>query len=228
MLDLAEHFPTAPTKRRADGVYHALKKAILLRERQPGDTLLEQDLANEMNCSQGTVREALLLLQLDGLVTRRGYRGTAVSRTSAEEAALLAKVRIGIETDAAGRAAIAASPADFDALRSVVAAMAEYEAVGDTYALSALDNRFHGTIIRLAKLTAVEPILTRCMLHIHRHTLGNPQRQQQANENAAEQHDALLRALETQDADKAQAAARRHIEGVIQRWSPDVWKQMKS
>lgn len=228
MLELAEPFLPAQTKRRVDSVYHALKRAILLREKQPDDMLLEQDLANEMNCSQGTVREALLLLQHDGLVTRRGYRGTVVSRTSAEEAALLARVRINIETDAAGRAAAAASPEDFEELRAVVAAMAECEAGGDTYALSALDHRFHGTIIRLAGLTSVEPILMRCMLHIHRHTLSNPLRQQLANENAVEQHDALLKGLETQDVDKAEAAARHHIEGVIRHWSPDIWKIMTS
>ena len=227
MLEIVDPLPSAQSKRRADTVYHALKRAILLRERQAGDALLEQDVANEMNCSQGTVREALLLLQHDGLVTRRGYRGTVVSHTSADEAALLARVRIDIEVNAAARAVAAASYADYEALHAVVAAMAEHETVGDTYALSELDHRFHGTIIRMASLEAVEPILTRCMLHMHRHTVGNPQRQQLGNENASEEHAALLRELESRDTGRAQAAARHHIEGVIRRWSPDVWKIMK-
>ena len=228
MLELAEPLVPAQSKRRADYVYHALKRAILLRERQPGDALLEQDVANEMSCSQGTVREALMRLQHDGLVTRRGYRGTFVSNTSAEEAAMLAAVRIRIEMFAAARAA-ASSGSDFDELHATVAAMREREAVGDTYALSELDHRFHGLVLSAASLEAVEPILTRCMLHMHRHTVGNPLRRRQVrSRNAAEAHDALLRELETGDVGRAQAAARDHIEGVIRRWSPDVWKIMVS
>lgn len=228
MLELAERLPSAQTKRRADNVYHTLKRAILLRERQPGDILLEQDLANEMNCSQGTVREALMRLQHDGLVTRRGYRGTMVSSTSTDEAALLATVRIRIEMNAAARAA-SASPGGLEELNVIVNSMRESEAIGDTYGLSELDHRFHGLILRAASLEAVEPILTRCMLHMHRHTVGNPLRRDQPyGDKAADAHDALLSELETGNVEKAQAAARRHIESVIRRWSPDIWKLMPS
>jgi DNA-binding GntR family transcriptional regulator len=228
MLDVAEPFVAAPTKRRADSVYHALKRAILLRERPPGDTLLEQDLASEMNCSQGTVREALMRLQQDGLVTRRGYRGTFVSHTSADEAAVLATVRIRIEVAAAARAA-GSSGCAFDELHAAVSAMREHERAGDTYTLSELDHRFHGLILRAASLEAVEPILTRCMLHIHRHTVGNPLRRTQVEgEMASEAHHALLNELESGDVERAQAATRDHIEGVIRRWSPDVWRIMVS
>jgi len=228
MLELAEPAPL-PTKRRSDSIYHALKRAILLRETQPGDMLLEQDLAGEMNCAQGTVREALMRLQHDGLVTRRGYRGTVVSDTSAEEAALLTTVRIRIEMNAAARAAASATREDFEELKAVVAAMREREAVGDTYGLSELDHHFHGVVLRAANLEAVEPILTRCLLHIHRHTVGNPSRRGQSRrENASEAHDALLKVLETRNVERSQSAICAHIESVIRRWSPDIWKIMSS
>jgi DNA-binding GntR family transcriptional regulator len=227
MLELAEPLASAQSKRRADTVYHALKRAILLRERLPGETLLEQDLANEMNCSQGTVREALMRLQNDGLVTRRGYRGTVVSDTSADEAALLAAVRIRIETNAAERAACSGTRADFDELDAIVALMRDCEAAGDAYGLSELDQRFHAVILRAAALQALEPILTRCMLHIHRHTVGNPvARGLSRYENASGAHESFVKILHLRNADKSHAAMRDHIEGVIKQWSPAVWKIM--
>jgi GntR family transcriptional regulator, rspAB operon transcriptional repressor len=227
MLDIAEPSPTMQPKRRADGVYHVLKRAILLRERLPGDMLLEQDLAQEMSCSQGTVREALMRLSQDGLVTRRGYRGTIVSQTTAEEAALLAAVRIRIETQAASRAAAAAGPGDFDEPHAIVAAMRESESARDTYALSELDHQFHGWALRMAGLQSVEPILTRCMLHLHRHTVGNPERRTELrNDIASDAHERLLGEIRTGDAARVETAARDHIEAVIRRWSPDVWKLM--
>ncbi|MGH6924872.1 MAG: GntR family transcriptional regulator [Propylenella sp.] len=225
MLELAEPLASQQSKRRADNVYHALKRAILLRERLPGDALLEQDLAGEMNCSQGTIREALMRLQGDGLVTRRGYRGTVVSDTSADEAALLTAIRIRIETMSAERAACSAAQADFEELEIIVSLMRDYEAAGEIYGLSELDHRFHAVILRAAALEAVEPILTRCMLHIHRHTMGNPLRRGRSQyENASVAHEALLKAIESRSVDKSRAAMRDHIESVLKRWSPAVWK----
>ena len=65
--------------RKADAAYHAVRRSILLGHFQPGEMLLEQRIAERLNCSQGTVREALLRLEQDGLVSRRGYQGTVVS-----------------------------------------------------------------------------------------------------------------------------------------------------
>ncbi|HFA59489.1 MAG TPA: GntR family transcriptional regulator, partial [Rhodospirillales bacterium] len=85
---LADGITTPPLPRKSSAVYHALRRAILLHRVPPGQMLLEQQIASTMGCSQGTVREALLRLEQDGLVERRGYRGTCVSDTSEAEAAL--------------------------------------------------------------------------------------------------------------------------------------------
>ena len=221
--------PRLADKRRSESVYRAVKRAILLRDHKPGDALLEQDLANGMNCSQGTVREALMRLEQDGLVARRGYRGTVVLATSADEAALLAVVRIDIERTAAARVVASVRPGALDPLDGIVAAMREREAAGDTFAMSELDNEFHGTILRLAGLDGMLPILTRCMLHLHRHTVGNPDRRKRpSQEQAAAAHAVLVKALRSGDASVAKDAAREHIESVIRRWSPDVWGALAS
>ena len=44
----------------------------MLNELKPGAVLTELGLAHEIGCSQGTVREALLRLQEDGLVVAHG------------------------------------------------------------------------------------------------------------------------------------------------------------
>jgi DNA-binding GntR family transcriptional regulator len=220
--------PRLTNKRRSDSVYRTVKRAILLRDHSPGDALLEQDLAHGMNCSQGTVREALMRLEHDGLVARRGYRGTVVLATSADEAALLATVRINIEMNAAARMVAMARP-PLEALHNIVAAMREREAEGDTFAMSELDNEFHGAILKAAGFEAMLPILTRCMLHLHRHTVGNPDRRARPGQDrAAAAHAAFVQALRGGDANVAKAAAREHIESVIRRWSPDVWAALRS
>ncbi len=218
--------PGAPSlQRKSSAVYHAIRRAILLHRMAPGQTLLEQQIAATMRCSQGTVREALLRLEQDGLVERRGYRGTFVSDTSEAEAALMARVRIEIEARGARLAAERASEGDLLHLGDILAQMAAAEKRRDGYAMSELDRSFHLAILRLAGLSALEPILTRCSLHVHRFIYARgPQGTTPDNRrglpSGAELHRELLKVLESGDGAAAARAMRQHIERVIGSWAP--------
>lgn len=218
---------------KSNAVYHSVKRAILLRRIEPGQALLEQQIAAAMGCSQGPVREALLRLEQDGLVTRRGYHGTVVSTTSLEEAAQMARIRISLETESARRAAESCLDADFARFDAVIEQIAQAEARHDGYALSELDREFHLTIFQRARLATLEPILTRCALHVHRYTFGNgPVGATPDNRaglpSSADQHRAVRNALATRDPEIAARAMRDHIETIIGYWSPELLKLVRS
>jgi DNA-binding GntR family transcriptional regulator len=220
-------------QRKSNAVYHSVKRAILLRRIEPGQALLEQQIAGAMGCSQGTVREALLRLEQDGLVSRRGYHGTVVSTTSLEEAAQMARIRISLETESARRAAECCSDADFARFDIVIDRIAEAEVRHDGYALSELDREFHLAIFQRARLTTLEPILTRCALHVHRYTFGNgPVGVTPDNRtglpSSAEQHRMVRNALATRDPEIAARAMRDHIETIIGYWSPELLTLVRS
>ena len=222
-----------PKQRKSNAVYHSIKRAILLRRLEPAQALLEQQIAATMGCSQGTVREALLRLEQDGLVTRRGYRGTVVSTTSLEEAAQMARIRIGLETESARRAAAACTDEELTCWDGVIARMAAAEQVHDGYALSELDREFHLTIFHAAQLTTLEPILTRCALHLHRYTFGNgPKGATPDNRpglpSTVEQHRAVRDALATRDPATAAQAMQDHIETIIGFWSPQLLEAVRA
>ncbi len=222
---LADGSLPPPPPRKSSAVYHAIRRAILLHRMAPGQALLEQQIAATMGCSQGTVREALLRLEQDGLVERRGYRGTYVSDTSEAEAALMARVRIEIESRGARLAAARAGEGDFLHLGKILTEMAAAERRQDGYAMSELDRSFHLAVLRLAGLTALAPILTRCSLHVHRFIYARGPRgttpdNRRGLPSGAELHRELLAVLASGDGDAAAAAMRRHIERVIEGWAP--------
>jgi len=119
--------------KKGNSVYHALKRSILLRQLRPGDSLGEQHIARDLGCSQGTVREALLRLQEDGLVARRGYRGTVVSDTSPAEAAQMARIRIDIEKRGIRRAAQDFKEPELETLAGLMDQMEQAKRAGDQY-----------------------------------------------------------------------------------------------
>ena len=206
--------------RKGNAVYHVLKTAILLGDLEPGEAIGEQAVAARMGCSQGTVREALLRLQEDGLVQRHGYRGTFVSKTSIEEATEMAVIRIQLERTAIRRTAENYGAEEADRLADILERMEEASASGDPYALSELDRMFHLAMFEAAAMPILEPVLSRCALHMHRYTFAYGQNKHDTAPK--KDHQDILKALESGDGDTAADAVTRHIEAVLKRWSPQL------
>lgn len=85
---------TVTMKERA---YQELKKAILSGEYNSGDFLQEVNLAEKIGMSRTPVREALLLLEREGLVDIVANKGARVSQLSMNDAIYISQVRIALE-----------------------------------------------------------------------------------------------------------------------------------
>jgi len=66
-------------------VYEALLEMIVTLELPPGERLVESDLAGRLGVSKTPVREALAMLEADGLVEATPYRGASVRWLSMNE-----------------------------------------------------------------------------------------------------------------------------------------------
>ena len=194
-------------------VYRSIKQKILLNELAPETALTELGVAQEMGCSQGTVREALLRLQEDGLVIRAGRRGTTVTPLDADAANEMLALRRRIETRGAPRAAANVDAAAFARLQALQDEMDVAARRKDVYGLIELDTAFHMTIFRLADLSALEQILERCILHTHRQKLWAPRHLRPLAETAS-RHREIIAALRKGGRPLA-AALGRHIDTIV-------------
>jgi DNA-binding GntR family transcriptional regulator len=75
-----------PNSTLAENVAHALRHAIFAGEYLSGERLLELALAHDLHVSQNTVRDALRILEHDGLVVKRPRQGVRVRAFTADEA----------------------------------------------------------------------------------------------------------------------------------------------
>lgn len=110
----------------ADGIC----SAILSGEYQPGERIREVPLAAAYRVSRGPIREALRLLEQEGLVTFSPRRGAQVTELSIEEVEQLFDIRAALSTLAACNAAQNVKPAELQQLRSLVAEMQRCSAAG--------------------------------------------------------------------------------------------------
>ena len=213
--------------RKSDRAYRFIKRAIVLHELKPNQQLREQSLARQFECSQGTVREALLRLTDDGLVARHGYQGTFVTSTSLAEVSEMVRVRISIERRAARM--ICRRPLDDverTTLERLLAGMDSAHRESDFFRGSELDRAFHAEIARIAGLGLLSPVLQRCALHIHRFTLSSIEvpREFSQESGIGDEHRALLNALVPATEDQAEAAIVSHLQNVLRRWAPSIYE----
>jgi DNA-binding GntR family transcriptional regulator len=126
-----------------------LREAIQSGLLQPGERLGEEALAVSMRVSRGPIRDALILLEREGLVIKEHNRGAFVARLSHKDLDEVYSLRLALETLAIKLAIKHADPADLDEMQNVIESMKKYAAQGITEKLAAeLDIHFHEVIYR--------------------------------------------------------------------------------
>lgn len=138
----------SPSKR--DQVADVLREAILRGELTPGERIVESRIARQLGISQAPVREALALLERQGLVVKVNHRGAFVSRLHARELRDLFTLRSVLDAFSARLAAKKASESDIEHLRSLLARMRTAEKAGDLASLTESHLQLHEAIYRLS------------------------------------------------------------------------------
>jgi DNA-binding GntR family transcriptional regulator len=187
----------------AEEVYRRIR-ADIMSLRIPPDTRVSVDsLARELGVSQTPIREALSMLEANGLVSKRHFAGYATSpRMDRAQLDDLFEFRLLIEPHAARKAA--EGMADND-----MAALVSGETAPSHDAFADMDTEFHRLIAHGAGNHLIADSLAR--LHIHVHIFRSCFRSE-ITEEAVHEHNAIIAAIRGRDGAKAEAAMRRHIE----------------
>lgn len=125
-----------------------LRRAIVTGRLRPGMVLVETALAEQMNVSRAPIREAIQILEADGLVETVAYKGKRVKPLSVREVSETYEMRQVYEVMAVRR--IIAHGVDVTPLWEPCRDMEKAGAAGDRDSLIAADERFHRLLIELA------------------------------------------------------------------------------
>lgn len=139
----------------ADQVAGILRQRVLNGEMRPGTPLQEIPLAESLGVSRNTMREAMRILSLEGLLKRSMHRGIAVAQLSLQDVREIYHVRRVLEVSAV-HAAKTATP---ELLGELLAALEQYEkAVRARDWVSAVthDLHFHSLLIRFLRNRRLE------------------------------------------------------------------------
>ena len=129
-----------------ESVGEALRKALYDGRFQAGQSLSEAALAAEMGISRGPVREALLLLIQDGLVTHSPNRGFYVIQFTENDLKEICEVRLPLESTALTMARPNVSSGDLNKLTELKDKMIETHTAKEILLCGKFDMEFHSLI----------------------------------------------------------------------------------
>jgi DNA-binding GntR family transcriptional regulator len=192
-----------------------IRRMILSGELRPGERLREERMTAILGVSRPPVREAILLLQQEGLVVRTPRRGAAVISLAESDVEEILLLRSAIERVAVERGIPVRDPERLARCRQ---ALDEMKASADAGSRADLVERgyvFHAAIVALAGMRRVDAIYR----SLHRQLLicmaMNLYAREHYYEDLAEhvqRHQTLLDVIESGDADAVLKALADHGE----------------
>jgi len=192
-----------------EAVFEALVEMIITRELEPGQHLVEKDLADALGVSRQPVREALQRMHTEGWVDLRPALGAYVHIPTESEADQLLAARSLLEAESARLAAEHATPEQIEHLYELQRIGEEALAVDDEEVLVSANASLHTHIVTMSANKVLADLRASVEHRVRWYYLPIAQVRSKA---AWEEHAELIDAIAKRDAGRACALMRLHTE----------------
>jgi DNA-binding GntR family transcriptional regulator len=209
--------PTARTL--SEHIADQIREAILTEVFIPNQRLTEEDIANSMETSRGPVRDALRILEGEGLIIRKSHRGAHVAELLFKDVEEIYTLREALEILAIKCAILNATSVDINKLNKLINRFeilskkeyTQFEAVD-------LDMEFHRTLCQISGherlLNAWEALSSQIRLLLLKHRLWDPD---DLRDRAVESHLQIVDAIKKKDTNLAIKRLQEHM-SLSTRW----------
>lgn len=196
----------------ATQVHDRLRADILLARLPPGELLSENQQAQRLGVSRTPVREAIQRLVREGWVQVWPQRGSVVALMSLQRIRDALFVREAVECQVVRRLmAQPSAPGRWDPLQACLIRQQQALAKQDLEATMHADEAFHRTLLSLGGMPGVWPVVAQARdLHQRVRALAVPELQ--SGDKAVADHQAILEALRSGDAEAAVRLVGAHVQ----------------
>lgn len=217
MAELPEPKLKLVSEKASSSIARVIRDAILDGTFEPGRPLREEELAKWLDISRTPIREALLILESEGLVTSVRNRGTRVTEFDAGSLEEVYSIRAVLEGYAARKAAANITEEEIQELRDSCSRFEKLTSDEEDFVELVAENmRFHSMIQQAARSDRLKRMITgiTAVPLIYRSYMSYSRSNRV---KVLADHYAILEALENHDV----AAASERMEGHVE-WARDV------
>ena len=193
-----------------------LRHLILIGEYGPEERLVEERVAERLGVSRTPVRQALTMLEAEGLVEMEPNKGAVVCSFGAGEVWDIYDLRAVLEGHAARRAAGSIRAEEVARLRELAGEMEgirpenSADREGEVRRLVACNQDFHGTVVRASRNARLEKLVGRTVQVplVYKAFFWYGPEDRAISDHY---HRQIVRALEARDAERAEIIMREHV-----------------
>lgn len=202
----------APDKRLALQAYDEILRLIQSGEAKPGEIVTERRLTERLSMSRTPIRDALLILEGEGLLIRSGSRGLQIRRVQIEEYMDTLQIRMMLEPRVARMTAGKMPAEKIQELRAALNGLLENpESKADREQVRGVDEDLHGGLATAAG----NPQLAQIIQTLRRQTqIFDLRAIPERLEETCREHLRLLDAVEAGDGEAAEKAMLEHLQCV--------------
>lgn len=194
-----------------DVVFNTLRQAILKGELEPGERLMEIQLADRLGVSRTPIREAIRKLELEGLVLMIPRKGAEVAKISEKSLRDVLEVRRSLEELAIELACQRMSDSDIEDLEIAQNAFREAVITGDAMTIAETDEHYHDIIYNGTGNNRLVQILNNLREQMYRYRLEYI-KDAEKRQILVVEHEQILKAVRGRKAAEAQTLIREHID----------------
>jgi DNA-binding GntR family transcriptional regulator len=199
-----------PVSKR-DQVVASFKEAILSGVIQPGETIVESKVAQQLGAGIPLVREALIELEHQGYVQKVPYKGTTVTKLERREVEKIFRLRAELESLAIEWARENVTPEDIEELRGITAKMKEGAQAHNLDQFYQSDLAFHRKLWEISGNDYLVECLERIVAPLFAFFLMKDRRPSGSYLLSAAQHEKIVEALPNLGGKKLRAMMRNSV-----------------
>jgi DNA-binding GntR family transcriptional regulator len=212
MLELIQ-----PISKR-DQVVRAMKEAILSGTIQPGASIVESKIAQQLGAGVPLIREALIELEHQGFVQRTPYKGTTVITLSPGDVKKIFALRVELEALAIEWAKERVTQDDLDSLAEEIRKMNHGAKVLDLPQFYEADLALHRKLWALSGNPYLVDALERVVVPLFAFFLMKTSRERKSYIESAHMHEEIVEALPSKPASEL----REMVKASLSNWKDDM------
>lgn len=194
-----------------DVVFNTLREAILKGDLKPGERLMELQLAAKLGVSRTPIREAIRMLEQEGLAVTIPRRGAEVAKMTEKDMEDVLQIREALEILAVQLANEKITPEKLEELENSVVAFEDAVKTGDLKKITQTDIDFHDIIYMAAENTKLVAMLNNLREQIYRYRVEYLKN----DKNYArlmKEHQEIVEGLKRHDVDYVVAMVKKHVD----------------
>lgn len=207
-----------------DVVFKTLRQAILKGELEPGERLMEIQLADRLGVSRTPIREAIRKLELEGLVLMIPRKGAEVAKISEKSLRDVLEIRRALDALAIELCIERMTEDDVKALAEAQEEFRKSVEGNEAMVIAESDERFHDVIYNSTNNPRLVQMLNNLREQMYRYRLEYI-KDAEKRQVLVSEHDWILKAIRERNVTEAKTAIRQHVDNQVTTVAKNIKEQ---